>query len=198
MEQLRPMMITDGGEMSVKNSTPGITLESSLQTFFFDELNKINASSTTPIPMELVFYGSTVMDHFGDSSRYFDIVEGRVRDKILGTKFLEASHYDRRMQKKAFREIGDTSLFLCGYFSDSVKDRVVDLSYYQNLGKSAYGRLNALVPEAYAMNGFYKKLANAFDGLSNIMSIVAHNMQDKDNSDQFVLYIGQSRRFKAS
>lgn len=150
-----------------------LVLESSLQVFFYDHLQEFNKKSLTPLPNETIFYSSLVMDSYGDTSKFFEQVDGKAREKILGIKLLEASQFSREKQKAAIRDVAETSLLICGYFADSLNKKIVDVKYYQDLGKIAYSRLNSMTPEAYDVPAFYKKMARSFDGITLLMNLVS-------------------------
>ena len=69
--------------------------------------------------------------------------------------------------------IGDTTLFLTGYFSDSFERSLVDIDYYANLGRSSYRDLLDLV----AARVIQWKLDEVFDELSakyiDLMDVIA-------------------------
>ncbi|MBW2108287.1 MAG: hypothetical protein JRI36_06445 [Deltaproteobacteria bacterium] len=69
--------------------------------------------------------------------------------------------------------IGDTTLFLTGYFSDSFKRSVVDVEYYASLGQASYQTLLDLL----AARIVQWKLEEVFDELSEkfvqIMDVLA-------------------------
>ena len=47
-------------------------------------------------------------------SNYFENVEGKVREKVLGVKLLECQELPNESKKRTLQDIGDTALFLCG------------------------------------------------------------------------------------
>lgn len=153
--------------------TSTLVLESSLQVFFYDHLQEFNKKSLSPLPNETIFYSSLVMDNYGDTSKFFEQVDGKAREKILGLKLLEASQLSREKQKLAIRDVAETSLLICGYFADSLNKKIIDVKYYQDLGKIAYSRLNSMTPEAYDVPSFYKKMARSFDGITLLMNLVS-------------------------
>ena len=166
-----------------------LVLESSLQGFFYDQLSLINNKSTRPLATEIIFYSSNVLDLYGDSKRYFEIVEGRVREKTLGIKLLESSQFSYTIQKKIVKDVADTALFMCGFFSDSIKDKIVDLSYYHQVGRDAYAKLNGLIPSFYEVNDFYKKMSLHFDGITNMLNIVSSTFSSETKASD-VFFIG--------
>jgi hypothetical protein len=150
-----------------------LVLESSLQVFFYDHLQEFNKKSLTPLPNETIFYSSLVMDSYGDSAKFFEQVDGKSREKILGIKLLEAGQLSREKQKAALRDVAETSLLVCGYFADSLNKKIIDVKYYHDLGKIAYSRLNSMTPEAYDMPSFYRVMANSFGGITLLMNLVS-------------------------
>lgn len=158
-----------------------IFLESSLQVFFYDLLQEFNKKSSNPLPNETIFYSSLVMDRLGDSSKFFEIVDGRTRDKVLGIKLLESSQMSKDKMKVTLKDIAETSLLVCGFFSDSLNKKIIDVKYYQDLGKIAYSRLNSIEPKAYNVNSFYNTVSNSFYDITTLMTIAATNSGgDKD------------------
>lgn len=135
----------------------------SLKAFFFDSLSQINAQSPAPIPESLIYYSADLLQRLSLSEDYFEVQEGKVREKILGLKLLEASSLTHQEQVRVLREVADTSLLVTGYFSDSIKKKVVDPSYYTHLGKNAYARLDKLSPQYLDIPCFYQLLAISFD-----------------------------------
>lgn len=172
---------------SEETDSKEIVLETSLQAFFYDQLLEVNKKNLNPLPNETVYYSSLIMDQFGESQKYFDTQEGKVREKILGTKLLESSGQPRRVQKRMLRDIGDTALFMCGYFSDSVNKKLIDLSYYHELGRIAYRRLNSHVPELYDYPEFYDLLSKKFQNLTEMIYLVSKKNEGLDTDDAFLI-----------
>lgn len=157
------------------------TLESSLQSYFFGQLQDINEKSQEPLPTETIYYGSLVMDKFGDASKYFEKEEGKVRDKILGIKLLQTSQMSREERKRTLKDVGDTALLICGFFSDSLNKKILDTKYYQELGQTAYRRLNHEVPQAYDVPSFFELISVRFDQLTTVMNLVSAQTLGNDS-----------------
>ncbi len=54
---------------------------------------------------------------------------------------LEAVDAAPRERRTQLREIGDTSLYVSGFWTESLADKLVDVDYYIDLGGTAYGEL---------------------------------------------------------
>ena len=150
-----------------------IILSTNLKGFFFEGLSELNKKSLCPVPDSIIYYSSDVLDKFALSEDFFETSDGKVREKILGTKLLEASQYSRDEQKKVYKEVGDMSLLVCGYFSESVNKKIVDTQYYAQLGKMAYSHLNNVSPTFFDIPSFYGMVATCFESLTTLMTIMA-------------------------
>ena len=150
-----------------------LLLGTSLQAFFYDHLDQFNKRLLNPLGQETIFYSSMVMDNYGDSSKYFEQVNDKAREKILGIKLMESSQFPKEKQKLILKDIAETSLLVCGFFQDSLNKKIVDAKYYEDVGKIAYSRLNSFAPEAYDVPSFYKIMANNFSDVTLLMGLVS-------------------------
>jgi hypothetical protein len=64
-----------------------------------------------------------------------------IEDRPLGLKMLESADAPPRERRSQLREVGDTSLYVSGFWAESLADKLVDVDYYIDLGGSAYGEL---------------------------------------------------------
>lgn len=159
-----------------------IILSTNLKGFFFEGLSEINKKSLCPVPESIIYYSSDVLDKFALSQDFFETSEGKVREKILGMKLLEATQYNRDEQKKIYKEVGDMSLLVCGYFSESVNKKIVDKDYYAQLGKMAYSHLNNVSPTFLDIPCFYGMVATCFESMTTLMSILASKSRGEDTN----------------
>lgn len=150
-----------------------IILSTNLKGFFFEGLSELNKKSLCPVPESIIYYSSDVLDKFALSEDFFETSEGKVREKILGMKLLEATQLSREDQKRVYKEVGDMSLMVCGYFSESVSKKIVDTQYYAQLGKMAYSHLNNVTPKFLDIPHFYGMVATCFESLTTLMTLLA-------------------------
>ena len=160
-----------------------IILGKDLKTLFFHELNLLNEHSLKPFKEEVLFYSSGVLENYIASERYFEFNEGKVREKILGQKLLQSNFLDGKAKVRAFQEVGETSLVLCGVFRDSLKSKLVDISFYRGIGENAFNGLNVYRPIEFNTHGFYQKISENFDQLTNLLFSVSKKLLDQDEHD---------------
>ena len=165
---------------------------------FFDHLNSVNEKSSHPLPKEVIYYSSIVMERFGESKNYFqESAEGKWSEKILGEKFLKSSALPKNRQIGELKDIGDTALFLCGYFSDSLNRKLIDTGYYRQIGRASYKKLNVFAPSVFELANFYDSVARFFDTLTAMMSVVAQNFFAKTD-EEFALLVSSDFKIKAA
>jgi hypothetical protein len=64
-----------------------------------------------------------------------------IQETPLALKMLEAVEASPRERRVQLREVGDTSLYVSGYWAESLDNKLVDVDYYIDLGGTAYGEL---------------------------------------------------------
>ena len=170
--------------MQSSEATKKIVLQTNLQGYFFDGLNTLNKKSLCPVPESVIFYSSDVLDKFALSQDFFDVSdEGKVREKVLGLKLLEATQLSSEEQRKVYKEVADMSLLVCGYFSESTHKKIVDAQYYSQIGKMAYSHLNSMAPSFLDIPSFYNMFATCFESMTTLMSLLAtQNRTGIDNN----------------
>jgi hypothetical protein len=89
-------------------------------------------------------------------------------------------------QREALRRVGDHSLFLVGFFADSLSNRLVDVDYYISLGGSAYGHLANRDEEAFA--DVFGEMAEKFVPLVDVLADISDRAAIGTNRDLLRLY----------
>lgn len=74
-------------------------------------------------------------------------------------------------QRASLKQIGDLSLFVSGFFSDSLYRKVVDVDYYVSIGGFAYNALSRF--ETAAFSPVFAELAEKFVGFVDVLSEVS-------------------------
>jgi hypothetical protein len=98
-------------------------------------------------------------------------------------KALDSGGFEQRAR---LRSLGDFSLFMSGYFSDSFNRRAVDIDYYKSMGEYAYGSLSRCDDDAFAE--VFAELARKFVGYMDVLSDISERTTQSSNSDVLRLY----------
>jgi hypothetical protein len=107
-------------------------------------------------------------------------------DEALGVKLARAIQAAGLTQRDELRKVGDLSLFISGFFSDSLNRRLVDVDYYIQLGECAYGSLARQGDEA--LGDVFDELSGKFTAFVDILTEVSERTALTSNADVLRLY----------
>jgi hypothetical protein len=107
-------------------------------------------------------------------------------DEPLGVRLARAMQTAGIEQRDGLRKVGDLSLFISGFFSDSLNRTLVDVDYYIQLGEYAYGSLARHGDEA--LGEVFDELAGKFAVFVDILGEVSERTALTSNADVLRLY----------
>jgi hypothetical protein len=107
-------------------------------------------------------------------------------DEPLGVRFAKALQSPGSVQRDGLRRVGDTSLFISGFFSDSLAAGLVDVDYYVRLGERAYGSLARRQDER--LGEVFDELAAKFSAIVDVLNEVSEQSALSSNTDVLRLY----------
>ena len=107
-------------------------------------------------------------------------------DEPLAFKLARALETGGTRQKTGLRRVGDSSLFIAGFFSDSLQRKSVDVDYYAQVGAYAYG---SLARDDYdALAEAYTQLSEQFVGFADVLTEVSEQAALSGDKDVMRLY----------
>jgi len=115
---------------------------------------------------------------FGDSPAHFG-------ERPLGMLLVEALDSGGLVRNSLLRDVGDRSLFISGFFSDSLKRSLADVDYYVALGARAYQRLGE---ENAVLRPVFLDLGQRFAVFVDVLSEVSERSAVMSNNDLLRLY----------
>jgi hypothetical protein len=153
-----------------------VTPHASVEAFFHEvveealQLRKVEA--TEPTELYLV-------------SLLGEMASTRLPDGPLSLK-LVGQTLDPGERVKALKEVGDTSLYVTGFFAESLGRSLVDADYYIGLGEAAYRELARRLA-ASSVREVYEELAAKFPSFVEVLSDVRSRV-DFGGGDIIKLY----------
>lgn len=90
-----------------------------------------------------------------------------VNNKPIAIDFLESLHQHGKVQQSNLRDVGDKCLLLSGFFPEQAERRLVKVSYFVDVGKSAYHVLSDLSQNT--IGRLYYDLSHGFISLMDIL-----------------------------
>jgi hypothetical protein len=117
---------------------------------------------------------------------YLQQRDGEDSSEPLALKLARALDAGGFQQRTTLRQIGDRSLFVSGFFSDSLRRKLVDVDYYVSIGGYAYNALSR--QETDALSPVFAELGDKFAGFVDVLSEVSERSACSSNSDLLRLY----------
>jgi hypothetical protein len=119
-----------------------ILVGKSAQEWFREMVSESLAQRRLRVQEVTEFYLVNLLATFLEKERLFvEDEEGNTREEPLALILLRALQADRRVRARELRRLGDTALFVSGFFGDSLARSLVDVDYYIAMGERAYGTL---------------------------------------------------------
>ena len=107
-------------------------------------------------------------------------------DSPLAIRLAQVLESGGARQRNALREIGDVSLFVSGFFADSLNRKTVDVDYYVSIGGYAYNTLSRVERDTFSP--LFAELADKFVGFVDVLSEVSERSSCASNADLLRLY----------
>lgn len=144
-----------------------VTLATSVDEFFHevvtDALSAVDLSASEPASWYLV-------------GLLGEFTTARLTDEPLGVKL--ATHCpDPAERVRTLKQVGDQSLYVAGYFAESLTRSLVDVDYYVGLGQSAYAQLARHVAAGKSLALIYEELADQFPKFVDVLAQVRKRVQ---------------------
>ncbi len=114
--------------------------------------------------------------------------DGGVDVEPLALILLRALQGDRQRRTEGLRKLGDTSLFVSGFFGDSLARSSVDVEYYIAMGERAYDTLAEEARGPAGMGEMYGELAERFEAFVDLFAEIAEMSQLRSNRGLVRLY----------
>jgi len=153
-----------------------VTCHASVDGFFHevvtDALDALRVEATPPTEWYLVGL-------LGEFTR------ARLPDEPLGVLLAHSRAAEPSERVRALKEVGDTSLYVAGFFAESLSKKLVDVDYYVGLGSTAYGELASRL--GGSLTEVYRELAGKFPGFVDVLAEIRRRI-DFAGADVIRLY----------
>ena len=111
---------------------------------------------------------------------------GDLEEEPLGMRLARALDGGGFQQRATLKQIGDCSLFISGFFADSLNRKLVDVDYYVSIGGHAYNALSRFETDTFA--GVFAELAEKFVAFVDVLTEVSERTSCASNTDLLRLY----------
>ena len=163
-----------------------------LQDYFRRSIDSVIAEQGVDVDPHATHYVVNMMTLFSRSEDFYDD-DGEVFGiRPLALMLADAADAATAEQRNlVLRRIGDVTLFVAGFFVDTLRDKAVDVDYYTHMGENAYGSLSDEVRGTFHGNAFadiYLELATKFRVLTDVLNEVRDNEEGRSGKDLLRMY----------
>ncbi len=95
----------------------------------------------------------------------------RLTDEALGVKLAQTG-FDPAERVKTLKTVGDTSLYVAGFFAESLSRSLVDVDYYVGIGQNAYAQLARSLGAQRSLTEVYEELSDKFPRFVDVLAHV--------------------------
>lgn len=164
--------------------------EQSLGEFFRDRVHGVLRHLHLNLSQDVEFYLVNLLTHFSTTDKLYDRNEnGELKNITLVEMLLNVQTFPSQ-KVSLLKKMGDVSLYISGFFADSLFKKMVSLDYYIKMGNYAYASLSHLIttPSSKGVKPLFHELAEKFVPLVDVISYVADETHLKADQNLLKVY----------
>lgn len=101
-----------------------------------------------------------------------EFAKARITDEPLSVMLANSRDADLVERVRCLKQVGDTTLYLSGFFADSFEGKLIDTAYYIGLGETAYRELAVCLSGSKSAGAIYEELAANFPRFVDVLAVV--------------------------
>ena len=140
---------------------------------------------------EAIFYIVNLLSEFLKVDNLYTDIDPNADEEPLTVLLEKALNSGQNEQIQRFKYLGDFSLFISGFFPDSLYKRLVSLDFYKIIGCTSYNQLATIMKSKVQSKTFwelYHELAENFSIFVDILSEVSDKSFSHTNKDILKVY----------
>ncbi len=141
-----------------------------------------------PLPLSR-HYLVNLLQHYIFSSNLFppDDETGKAKRQTLAELYLQAQNSPSPVRTDLLKKLGDSSLYISGFFGDSLNRKVVDIDYYVDMGGVAYKALSSSSQDENTSQMF-GEFSLRFPEFVDVLTFISQESMIQTNGDLLKLY----------
>ena len=144
------------------------------QEFFKDQISSAALNQKINLGDEIEFYLVNLLADFISNPKI--AANNKEMDALktpLAMILKEALELPPVEALRVFKYLGDSSLYVAGFFQDFFNRKSFDITYYMSIGASAYDRVSTLYRDHHREEKLYEIYADLADQFCDLVNIVA-------------------------
>ncbi len=165
----------------------------SLRDYFRSLFGEVKERQGVHLGEATEFYVANLLAEFLSAEKLYTMRDDGSRElEPLAFLLARAVQASREERIRTLRRLGDVSLYVSGFFSDSLQSKLVDVDYYISMGESAYGQLAAMMRGLPAretlFGGLYDELCSEFTRIVDVFGEISERVAVSTNQGIVRLY----------
>lgn len=131
-----------------------------------------------------------LLQHYMDARNLFESEhdeQGQRRPQTLAEMYMTAVHLEDTARGEMLKKLGDRSLYISGFFGDSLSRKIVDIDYYAQMGGAAYRDL-AEFTEDEMLAKVYRTFSRRFIDYVDVLTYISQSTLVQSNESLLRLY----------
>jgi hypothetical protein len=133
-------------------------------------------------------YLSELLTNFVHVDSLFEKSEdGKVVSKMLSEQFFESQNLDTATKIQKLKKLAETTLYVSGFFAASLNRKLINQSYYIQVGAMVYANLSNVV-EPKPKSNLYSHVANHFLNYADLLTEVSQKANIQKSNDVLEMF----------
>jgi hypothetical protein len=163
----------------------------SLKEYFRVLLEGVIARQRAPLAETTEFYLVDLLSRFSDASALYEGCGRGLEQEPLVMQWKKALEASPAERIRILRHMGDSSLYVAGFFGDSFERKIIDVGYYILMGGMAYRALANISHARVAGGAFdviYDELCQKFQTIVDLFTEISQKVALSSNQGVLRLY----------
>jgi hypothetical protein len=113
--------------------------------------------------------------------------EGKLTSKMLSEQLFETQTFENSKKILRLKRIAETTLYVSGFFASSLNRKLINQSYYTQVGSMVYANLSS-ISGFDKQSELYLHLSDHFIDYVDVLTEVSHKANIQKNSDILELF----------
>jgi len=164
-----------------------VTPVTDVREYFRESLLAVIRHQRVEVQPETELYLVDLLADFSATDQLFAPGEGHVTPEPLALMLKQALESPAPERAARLRRMGDTALYVSGFFSDSLQRQLVDVDYYAAMGERAYDALGAM-NRSRPLSRVFQEMASKFLRLVDLLAEMSERALCTSNAGLLRLY----------
>lgn len=165
--------------------------DETLEAYFAEIVQRAVAERRVIVTDEVQFYVVRLLCEFLVSDRLYQLdQDGRRERDALALLLARAENAPVDERVRLLKRLGDSSLYVSGFFGESLARSLVDVEYYISMGGSAYGQLSTVLRLRRSVGvraDVFAELADKFRQLVDVLARVSLQTDGQASTNESLL-----------